>query len=32
MEKDGLGHYLKLLKMAYHWSNDETRKIHKLTK
>ena len=32
MERDGLSHYLKLLKMAYHWSNDETRKIHKLGK
>ena len=30
MERDGLGHYLNLLKMAYHWSNDEARKIHKL--
>ena len=32
MEKDGLSHYLNLLKMAYHWSNDETRKIHKMDK
>ena len=32
MQKDGLGHYLNLLKMAYHWSNDESRKIHKLDK
>ena len=30
MEKDGLEHYLNLLKMAYHWSNDESRKKHKL--
>ncbi len=30
MERDGLGHYLNLLKMAYHWSNDEARKIHKM--
>ena len=30
MERDGLGHYLNLLKMAYHWSNDESRKIHKM--
>ena len=32
MDRDGLGHYLKLLKLCYHWSNDESRKIHKLTK
>ena len=30
MEKDGLGHYLNLLKMAYHWSNAEARKRHDL--
>ena len=30
MERDGLGHYLNLLKMAYHWSNDEARKTHKM--
>ena len=30
MEKDGLGHYLRLLKLAYHWANDESRKKHKL--
>tara|TARA_B100000767_G_scaffold185028_1_gene172615 strand:+ start:3542 stop:5581 length:2040 start_codon:yes stop_codon:yes gene_type:complete len=32
MDKDGLSHYLKLLKLCYHWSNDESRKIHKLEK
>lgn len=32
MDKDGLSHYLKLLKLCYHWSNDESRKIHKLGK
>ena len=32
MERDGLSHYLKLLKMAYHWSNDETRKLHNMGK
>lgn len=32
MDRDGLSHYLKLLKLCYHWSNDESRKIHKLTK
>ena len=30
MEKDGLGHYLRLLKLGFHWANDEARKIHKL--
>jgi hypothetical protein len=30
MKRDNLGHYLKLLKMAYHWSNDEAKKIHGL--
>ena len=30
MEKDGLGHYLNLLKMAYHWSHDEATKRHGL--
>ena len=30
MKRDNLGHYLKLLKMAYHWSNDESKKIHGL--
>ena len=30
MEKDGLGHYLRLLKLAYHWANDESRKKHGL--
>ncbi len=32
MERDNLGHYLKLLKLAYHWSNDESKKIHGLGK
>ena len=32
MERDNLGHYLKLLKLAYHWSNDESKKIHGLDK
>jgi hypothetical protein len=32
MEKDGLGHYLRLLKLAFHWANDESRKIHGLKK
>ena len=32
MEKDGLGHYLRLLKLAFHWANDEARKIHGLKK
>jgi hypothetical protein len=32
MERDGLGHYLRLLKLAYHWANDESRKIHGLKK
>ena len=32
MQKDGLGHYLRLLKMAFHWANDESRKIHGLKK
>jgi hypothetical protein len=32
MKRDNLGHYLKLLKMAYHWSNDKSKKIHGLTK
>ena len=30
MEKDGLSHYLRLLKLAYHWANDESRKKHGL--
>ncbi len=30
MERDGLSHYLRLLKMAYHWSNDESKKKHGL--
>jgi hypothetical protein len=30
MEKDGLEHYLRLLKLGYHWANDESRKKHKL--
>ena len=30
MEKDGLSHYLRLLKLAYHWANDESRKKHSL--
>ncbi len=30
MEKDGLGHYLRLLKLGFHWANDEARKIHGL--
>ena len=32
MKRDNLGHYLKLLKLAYHWSNDEAKKIHGLGK
>ena len=32
MQKDGLGHYLRLLKLAFHWANDESRKIHGLKK
>ena len=32
MERDGLGHYLRLLKLAFHWANDEARKIHGLKK
>ena len=32
MKRDNLGHYLKLLKLAYHWSNDEAKKIHGLDK
>ncbi len=32
MKRDNLGHYLKLLKLAYHWSNDESKKIHGLGK
>ena len=32
MKRDNLGHYLKLLKLAYHWSNDESKKIHGLDK
>jgi len=30
MKKDGNEHYLNLLKMAYHWSNNEAQKAHKL--
>ncbi|MDA8639201.1 hypothetical protein N9L22_05470, partial [Candidatus Poseidonia alphae] len=32
MVKDGNEHYLKLLKMAYHWSHNESQKAHKLGK
>jgi hypothetical protein len=32
MERDGLGHYLRLLKLAFHWANDEARKEHGLKK
>ena len=32
MVKDGNEHYLKLLKLAYHWSNNEAQKAHKLGK
>jgi hypothetical protein len=32
MVKDGNEHYLKLLKMAYHWSHNESQKLHKLGK
>ncbi|MEC7988569.1 MAG: hypothetical protein VX151_01355, partial [Candidatus Thermoplasmatota archaeon] len=32
MRKDGNEHYLNLLKMAYHWSNNEAQKEHKLGK
>ena len=32
MKKDGNEHYLNLLKMAYHWSHNESQKIHKLGK
>ena len=32
MKKDGNEHYLNLLKMAYHWSNNEAQKAHKLGK
>ena len=32
MERDHLGPYLKVLKLAYHWSNDESKKIHGLDK
>jgi hypothetical protein len=32
MKKDGNEHYLNLLKMAYHWSNNESQKEHKLGK
>ena len=32
MKKDGNEHYLNLLKMAYHWSNNEAQKEHKLGK
>ena len=30
MERDGLGHYLRLLKLGFHWANDEARKKHGL--
>ena len=32
MKKDGNEHYLNLLKLAYHWSNNEAQKEHKLGK
>jgi hypothetical protein len=32
MKKDGNEHYLNLLKLAYHWSNNEAQKAHKLGK
>jgi hypothetical protein len=32
MIKDGNEHYLNLLKLAYHWSNNEAQKKHKLGK
>ena len=32
MKKDGNEHYLNLLKMAYHWSNNEAQKEHKIGK
>ena len=32
MAKDGNEHYLNLLKLAYHWSNNESQKKHKLGK
>ena len=32
MRKDGNEHYLNLLKMAYHWSNNEAQREHKLGK
>ena len=32
MIKDGNGHYLDLLKLAYHWSNNKAQSIHKIGK
>ena len=30
MVKDGQGHYLNLLRLCYHWSNDKSKEIHGL--
>ena len=29
MKKDGQGDFLKILQLAYNWSNDNSRKRHK---